>query len=401
MTFSFQDWIEHIRHLMPISGIVHIGAGAGRETLQYAGWSVPSAVFIEADETYAEKLTAAMQSRPGWTSHTALISDSEGEKAFYLATNPSESGVLQPENLSRFWRNLKTRESRPIKTTTLDALLASSDGVKQITNYAVIACLPALPVLQGAKNSIAEWDVIIARVILDESQLPDQGARKSELDSYLNALGYICIASEEENQPALGHALYIRDWKTLFHSNRSEHQAQIQHLNQARDEQAKVAAEWQGQIQQLTQARDEQAKLAAEGQGQIQQLTQARDEQAKLAAEWQAQIQQLSQARNEQAKLAAEGQAQIQQLTQARDEQAKLAAESQAHIQQLTQARDEQASLAAERQRQLDEMQQRLKQIEGQNAEFAKHQTLLQEEMVRAEAQIELIKDVLLREPGL
>jgi hypothetical protein len=380
MTFSFQNWIEHIRHLMPISGIVHVGAGVGRETVHYADWLVSSAVFIEADEAYAEKLAAVLHGHSGWTSHITLISDSEGEKDFYLATNPSESGVLKPENLSRFWRNLKTRESRQIKTTTLDALLAAGDGANQISNYAVIDCLPALPVLQGAKNSIAGWDVIIARVILDESQLPDQGARKSELDSYLKVYGYICIASEEENQPALGRALYVRDWKTLFTSKRSEYQTQIQQLTRVQDEQAKLAAERQTQIQQLTRVQDEQVKLAAERQTQIQQLTQARDELTKLAAE---------------------RQTQIQQLTQARDEQTKVAAEQQTEIQQLTQVRDEQVKVAAERQRQLDEMQKRLKQIEGQNAEFATRHTLLQEEVVRAEAQIDLIKDVLLRESGL
>ncbi|MEI6334674.1 MAG: hypothetical protein WCS87_08960, partial [Methylococcaceae bacterium] len=103
----------------------------------------------------------------------------------------------------------------------------------------------------------------------------------------------------------------------------------------------------------------------------------------------------------EQAKLAAERQAQNQQLTLAKDEQAKLAAERQAQNQQLTLAKDEQAKLATERQRQLEEMQKRIQQLEGQNAEFALRQSLLQEEIVRAEAQIDLIKDVLLREPGL
>ena len=281
ITFTFQGWIEHIRHLLPISGIVHVGAGVGRDSVQYASWSVPSVMFIEADETHAEKLAAALHGHPGWTSHIALMSDSEGEKDFYMATNPGESGVLRPENLSRFWRNLKTKELRAIKTTTLDVQLAASDEANPITNYVVIDCLPALPVLQGAKNNIAGWDVIIARVVLDESQLSGQGARKSELDSFLKAHGYICVALEEENQPALGRALYVRDWKTLFHSRRNEHQTQIQQLSQARDEQAKLAAERQAQIQQLTQARDEQARLAVERQTQIQQLAQARDEQAK------------------------------------------------------------------------------------------------------------------------
>ncbi|MBE2260863.1 MAG: hypothetical protein IAE88_18560, partial [Rhodobacteraceae bacterium] len=78
-----------------------------------------------------------------------------------------------------------------------------------------------------------------------------------------------------------------------------------------------------------------------------------------------------------------------------------LTSERQKQIQQLTQARDEQLKLATERQKQVGEMQLRLQQVEVQNAEFVTRQALLQEEFVRAEAQIDLIKDVLLREPGL
>ncbi|MBK8115835.1 MAG: hypothetical protein IPK44_15755 [Candidatus Accumulibacter sp.] len=56
----------------------------------------------------------------------------------------------------------------------------------QLINYAVIDCLPALSVLRGAEDSMAMWDVIIARVVLDEAQLAGQGARKSEVDRYLS-----------------------------------------------------------------------------------------------------------------------------------------------------------------------------------------------------------------------
>jgi chromosome segregation ATPase len=103
----------------------------------------------------------------------------------------------------------------------------------------------------------------------------------------------------------------------------------------------------------------------------------------------------------EQEKQVAESGAEIVRLTQTRDEQTKFATERQTQIQQLTQTRDEQAKLATELQRQLDEKQKRLHQIESQNAEFTSRQSLLQDEMIRAEAQIDLIKDVLLREPAL
>jgi len=460
---TFQNWIDHLRYLMPPQGIVHIGAGTGAFATRYANESVNTRVLIEADENYYQKLTQVVSGHKGWSAHTALVSDKIDEAVYYKASNHGESSLLPTEVMAKLWRNLKTVEERRLTTTTVEQLLTSADILLDGLNWLVIECLPALPILQGSGKYMAGWDVIIARVLLDENICTGNGATKTEVDSYLSALGYRCVAIEEERQPALANAIYIRDWRASHNKSlaseseikqltqvldeqaklaaelqaqiqqltlgrdeqaklaaelqaqnqqltlardeqaklATEQQKQIQQLTQARDEQTKLAAERQLQIQQLTMAKDEQAKLAAERQAQNQQLTLAKDEQAKLAAERQAQNQQLTLAKDEQAKLAAERQAQNQQLTLAKDEQAKLAAERQAQNQQLTLAKDEQAKLATERQRQLEEMQKRIQQLEGQNAEFALRQSLLQEEIVRAEAQIDLIKDVLLREPGL
>ena len=225
---SFHDSIEQLRQLIPINGIIHVGAGNGRDSDQYVKWTVPSVMLIEADEIYADQLATVLQSHPGWTSSTALVSDGDSDANFYLANNPNENGLLQPENLIEFWRNLKTREFRTIKSTTLDKLIGIINNSQLIFNYVVVDCLPALPILLGAKNSLVDWDVIIARVVLDESKLPDQGARKSELDDYLKPLGFRCILVEEENHPAIGQVVYVRDWKEFFSIQHSEYQLKIQ-----------------------------------------------------------------------------------------------------------------------------------------------------------------------------
>ena len=51
--------------------------------------------------------------------------------------------------------------------------------------------------------------------------------------------------------------------------------------------------------------------------------------------------------------------------------------------------------------RALDEFNEVVKATEAENQELTKRQQLMQEELLKAEAQIELIKDLLLREPGL
>jgi septal ring factor EnvC (AmiA/AmiB activator) len=70
----------------------------------------------------------------------------------------------------------------------------------------------------------------------------------------------------------------------------------------------------------------------------------------------------------------------------------------------LTAARDEQAKLAQARQTEIDtlksrlqEQQKRVTELESQIAERDQRQSLMDEELHKAEGQIELIKDLLLR----
>ena len=92
---------------------------------------------------------------------------------------------------------------------------------------------------------------------------------------------------------------------------------------------------------------------------------------------------------------------QLDAAQKSRDEQQKLATERQAKIEVLTKERDAQSKLVAERQQQLAESRGRLQQLEAEHTETITRQNLLQEELVKAEGQIDLIKDLLLREPEL
>ena len=419
---SMQSWLDHLRRLSPPTGVVHVGAGNGTAARRYADWGVTTALFIEAEEELHDKLNAAIAGRSNWSAHMALVSAKEGTSDYYRASNPNENGVLVPESLSGLWRNLKTCDQCQLETTTLESLLSASSVPTEFLAWAVIDCLPALPVIRGAGRYADNWDVIIARVILDEKHAPGRGASKEEVDSYLSSRGYCSVAFEDERQPAVGIALYVRDWKAGNHEQLTARQQQLEQLTKERDEQVTLAAAKQTQLEQAGKAREEQSKLAAERQQQLEQLTRAKEEQAKLIAEKQAQLEQLAKAKEEQAKLAAERQQQLEQLTRAKDEQTKLAAEKQAQLDQLSKAKDEQARLAAERQQQLEQLKKerdgqvtllaekqtqlerkdvRLAELKNSMIETEARQQLMNEEMLKAEGQIELIKDILLKESRL
>ncbi|MCM8610706.1 MAG: hypothetical protein NFW17_01260, partial [Candidatus Accumulibacter sp.] len=62
---------------------------------------------------------------------------------------------------------------------------------------------------------------------------------------------------------------------------------------------------------------------------------------------------------------------------------------------------DEQSQLAAERLKQLSDLQQQMQSRKAAESELNTRQQGLQEELVKAEAQLDLIKDLFLRETGL
>jgi FkbM family methyltransferase len=386
-------------------GIVHVGAGNGQGAAFYAKWGVDTAILIEADESLRDSLTATVHGHDSWAIHTALVSDRSEEADFFVASNPRESGVLPPEAFAGFWRNLKTREQRRLNSTTLDSILSASSSVRQI-NWAIVDCLPALPVLRGAEQNLDHWDVLLARVIIDESKAPDSGATKSELDNFLFPRGYWCVAFQEELQPAMGTALYVRNWKLLYertlgsesrfglasrmHEDEmnvarnmqsavaTEHQAQIEQLNKtlgdrsvsfstAKEELAARMGGLQKQLKQVSQEATESRKLLSEREHQLDEIKRTRDELFRLSEERFTQIEQLNKTLGDRAdsfstvkeELTAQIgglERQLEQVSQEVGESRKLLNEREGQLDEITRTRDELFRLSEERFVQIEQL---------------------------------------------
>ena len=102
----------------------------------------------------------------------------------------------------------------------------------------------------------------------------------------------------------------------------------------------------------------------------------------------------------------------VERLTEEKAVDAQVVNELKVQMEQLTKERDAQSRLSAERlsrieelsgqvdhlRRELEEKENTLKQTEDQSAEISQRQVMLDEELIKAEAQLELIKDIILRE---
>ena len=103
---TFQNWIDHLRYLMPPQGVVHVGAGTGASAMRYANWSVSTSVLIEAEESNYQKLTQAVSGHKGWSAYTAMVSDKEEECCLLQGFQPERKRITVPgshgEALAKF-----------------------------------------------------------------------------------------------------------------------------------------------------------------------------------------------------------------------------------------------------------------------------------------------------------
>ena len=266
--------------------------------------------------------------------------------------------------------------------------------------------------LEAVEQAIAEWQAQLGFNSQAQSDLHGQlGAitqaqadLQIELDNAAQQQAQLAaerdaLAQAKDTETAAKHeALAERD--ALAQTCATEAQAKELALAE-RDALAQAKGALQTQLEALTTDRaDLQAQLAQrdkshdELQSQLDAVTQARSElQAQLEAITQAQSHLQSKLDNiarQQTQLAAERDA------LAKAQEAETAAKNKAITERDALAKEKQSEAAKHK-----ESQERLQQLESAHQDLQKRQHLQHEELVKAEAQIELIKDLLLREQGI
>jgi hypothetical protein len=211
---TFDPWLSLLRKLFPIKGLIHVGAGAGWMLPIYRQWIIPNALLIEAESQLYSKLENKVTNQEGWLSLQAVIAGNTTQMPFYLSNNPNEHGLIAPENLTHLWRNLKTVDVYTAHAETLANILSTRTIITSASpyNWLIVGCLPAAEILDGLGDYISQIDVVIARTLLAKDAQP-QNASKSAVDMLLSSHDFRAINISEENLPAVGQVLYVRDYK--------------------------------------------------------------------------------------------------------------------------------------------------------------------------------------------
>lgn len=247
------------------------------------------------------------------------------------------------------------------------------------------------------------------------SRLEAAERRALELDQARENGAKLTAARGEENEFLLAQLQQVKGELELYFLQVQELEKTRTSLEQEHDAilaqqeaSAKLLEERCAEIESLkvTCSKIEQEKLA---------LVTQNEKLANLAAtrleEIEAITQVLNDTKNEKAELIAQTEESASMMT---DSQAKIDSllhatgiieqertELERSIEELTRQRDEQLRLAQDRIRQIEELQRKAQERETAESELATRQEMIREEMVRAEAQLDLLKEFLLRERGL
>lgn len=445
--------------LPPASAIV---VGVNRLNPVWLAWPKlghDNVLLIDAQGDRLQAVHQHLHQTRGWRTIEAVLDADDATAPFHSMSHAGESGLLPDTALQQLWPNIRSLQATERPTQRLDTLLANESGVgvlgDETASWLVVDCLPALRILRGAEQHVQRCNLVAARVLVGAAaEAGIEDATLAEVDAVLAPAGFRHAFSLEETHPDIITAIFVRDVNAGGGKATEEKEAQIAalvaekaELIESRDAEAKAKADAIAERDAAVQARDEaiaQRDAAAEAKAsaiserdslqeqladlqphvdalseQLKDLTHAWEMEIKAKADaiaardaerlatteaMKAREHALAQLQAKEAELSAIAKEKAELLA-ARDEAVK-ARETEAEqlrsalktaeesLQQLTLERDE-------ARQELADQSERMQQLEAENAEAHRRHQLMQDEMVKAEAQIELIKDLLLREQGL
>jgi len=385
----------------PLAHTFIVGAGDGS---QLAQWRELQSEYLHLAEAQPQQAKALQQHT---NDHEDVFSGAITPKAqasaiLNVLTLPQYNSINTPTALQRFLPNVRHHSTETVAAQSLEAWLSPTALAPGATHTLVFSAPGQANALLTATSSelIQAFSWII--VSTAEEALYENDVDSNTLDATLTQLGYACMLEDDraaypsvtrlyQRQPSVIERLKLISERDALTQLLAEQDSQLQ-------EKAKQLEERDQQLNEKTKAfnNTEAARVIAKSEAEKQ--SQALEDAKKQTSEH-------KQALDETTKQLSNTQEKLTQRTQERD-----AAQQQIEQQKIAnqQALEGKTLQLAERDKQLagqkqahEKTQQAIKQHENENQALQHRQQLLQDELVKSEAQIELIKDLLLREPSL
>lgn len=147
-------WLNALAVVQQPTRFVHIGIGNGNgESSVWTQWSFTKALAIDAEPINADVLNTNPQFDAVIDLRSNVIAETEGRFTYFVASNPSENGLIDPSLLRMVWPSLSLSHQTQREATTLD--LAAADILNVSTDHnaeplwLIIDALPSVRILSG------------------------------------------------------------------------------------------------------------------------------------------------------------------------------------------------------------------------------------------------------------
>lgn len=230
-----------------------------------------------------------------------LIAEQTGTCQFHLNSLNRENGLMPAKALTGCWPGIKNLGSYTVQAFSMDfafaqacAKAATKTDSIQHANWLWLTCLPGLALLRGASLLLNQIDVLALRVQMHLGAEHDAGLPESQ--AWLQDQGFALCGVEFERNPQLGTALFVRNYHAAYSTTRIERdelkRAQSELQAQLTDEIHAMHAETTAKAEAINQG-DELAWVQSELHVQLASETAAKHAEATAKAEAQKQSDEL------------------------------------------------------------------------------------------------------------
>jgi hypothetical protein len=379
--------------------ILVVGAANGGDLQNWRRLGSRHLVLTEAHPDLAAELSRRIDGARNEEVWPLAVTPSQRDGALlYVCNNPRYSSLRRAQELGIYFPSLKVTGEIRVAARAFHEAIKQSGATEAAPNLLVLAApgqsLDLIRSTPPEQLQAFEW------IIVHASSVPlYEGDDAEACLTSLRAAGYENV-QEDPDAIHPDRAVLLRRDDTRVRVGQLESR-----LKQLAEEHARLLAQHKTELDKVAAELAGEKKRAAEQHTQIQKLIQERDAQAKLANDRKAELDNAAAALAGEKKLAADRYTQIQTLTQGRDSQTQAITQLKSELDranqqivELKQSLSDREGLLKKVSLQNQERGARIVALDKQLMELKQRQAWLDEEMTKAEAQVEFIKDIFLRD---
>jgi hypothetical protein len=364
--------------------LIHLGAGRCAELDEHLAREPGRLILVEADRQLAKQLATRVSGLGNVEVLHEAVAAETGLRTYHRYNLPDANSLRPATGLRRLYPGLRLVEQVSITARGISALLNSLDLNPDKSNGLVIelageeaAVLESLD-SDDRLHCFCEIELFAGCDALYEDARPAH-----QLHHWLSERGFRL----EEDDREVG-----QDW-LRWRLRRDDRVLTIEALRKQVQQLTATVEELQAQTKRSIQQRDQQVQLAEEREKQLVTVAGDRDALKESLVKLNLELAKAQQISNDKSEKVLDLEVKLKQITEQRDAEKRQVLALGLEIDRVTQAFDDASGRA-------DQLSRRVAELETERTDLENRQDLLDEEMTRAEAQIELIKDVVLRDTG-